>query len=105
VVIPPPPVHTIFDFSAAYRSENLPLKYEQVVLLPFGQHSRFTAVEQEWADQGLVNGEFWSGVEGGSTGDVCAVRRSTYLQSGFFVVFPDSRHSLVSSGIIGTQIL
>jgi hypothetical protein len=33
------------------------------------------------------------------------VRRNTYLQSGFFVVFPDSRHSLVSSGILGTQIL
>jgi hypothetical protein len=25
---------------------------------PFGQHPRFTAVEQDWADQGLVNGEF-----------------------------------------------
>jgi hypothetical protein len=37
--------------------------------------------------------------------DVCAVRGSTYLQSGFFVVFPDSGHSLVSSGIPSTQIL
>jgi hypothetical protein len=46
------------DFRAAYRSENLPLKYEQLVLLPFGQHPRLTAVEQDWADQGLVNGEF-----------------------------------------------
>jgi hypothetical protein len=44
-------------------------------------------------------------VKGGSTADVCAVRGSTYLQSGFFVVFPDSRHSLVSSGILSTQIL
>jgi hypothetical protein len=43
--------------------------------------------------------EWWilSGVKSGSTADVCAVRRSTYLQSGFFVAFPDSRHSLVSS--------
>jgi hypothetical protein len=51
--------------------------------------------------------EWWilSGIKGGSTADVCAVRRSTYLQSGIFVVFPYSRHSLVSSGIIGTQIL
>jgi hypothetical protein len=57
-VVVPPPVDTIFDFRAAYRSENLSLKYEQLVLLPFGQHSLFTAVEQDWADQGLVNGEF-----------------------------------------------
>jgi hypothetical protein len=49
---------TIFDFRAAYRSENLSLKYEQLVLLPFGQHPRLTAVEQDWADQVLVNGEF-----------------------------------------------
>jgi hypothetical protein len=56
-VVIPSRVDTIFDFWAAYRSENLPLKYEQLVLLPFGQHSRFTAVEQNWADQGLVNGE------------------------------------------------
>jgi hypothetical protein len=52
------PVDTFFDFRAAYRSENLPLKYEQLVFLLFGQHSHFTAVEQDWADQGLVNGEF-----------------------------------------------
>jgi hypothetical protein len=45
------PVDTIFD-------SNLPLKYEQLVHLPFGQHPRLTAVEQDWADQGLVNGEF-----------------------------------------------
>jgi hypothetical protein len=51
-------IDTIFDFRVAYRSENLPLKYEQLVLLPFGQHSRLTAVEQAWADQGLVNDEF-----------------------------------------------
>jgi hypothetical protein len=57
-VVVPSPVDTIFDFRAAYRSENLPLKYEQLVLLPFGQHLRLTAVEQDWADQGLVNGEF-----------------------------------------------
>jgi hypothetical protein len=51
--------------------------------------------------------EWWilSGVKGGSTADVCAVQRSTYLQSGFFVVFSDSRHALVSSGILGTQTL
>jgi hypothetical protein len=75
-VVVPSPVDTIFDFRAAYRLENLPLKYEQLVLLPFGQHPRLTAVEQGWADQGLVNG-----VKDGSTADVCAVRRSTYLQS------------------------
>jgi hypothetical protein len=57
-VVVPPPVDTIFDFRAAYRSENLSPTYEQLVLLPFGQHSRFTAVEQDWADEGLVNGEF-----------------------------------------------
>jgi hypothetical protein len=33
-----------------------PLKYEQLVLLPFGQHPRLTAIDQDWADQGLVNG-------------------------------------------------
>jgi hypothetical protein len=48
-VVVPSPVDTIYDLRAAYRSENLPLKYEQLVLLPFGQ---------DWADQGLVNGEF-----------------------------------------------
>jgi hypothetical protein len=57
-VVVPSPVETIFDFQAAYRSENLPLKYEQLVLLPFGQRPRFTAVEQDWVDQGLVNGKF-----------------------------------------------
>jgi hypothetical protein len=63
------PVDTILDFRAAYRSENLPLKYEQWILLPFGQqqHPSFTA------DQDLVNGEFCLGVKGGSTADVCAV--------------------------------
>jgi hypothetical protein len=89
-VVVPPPIGTIFYFRAPYRSEKLSLKYEQLVLLPFGQHPRFTAVKQEMK---------------GSTADVCAVRRSTYLRSGFFVVFPDSRHSLVSSGILGTQII
>jgi hypothetical protein len=58
-VVVPSPVDTIFDFLAAYRSENLPLKYEQLVLLSFGQHPRLTVVEQAWADQGLVNGEFY----------------------------------------------
>jgi hypothetical protein len=53
------PVDTIFDFRAANRSENLPLKYEQVVLLSFSQHPRLTALEQDSADQGLVNGEFY----------------------------------------------
>jgi hypothetical protein len=57
-VVVPSPVDTIFDFWVAYRSENLPLKYEKLVLLPFGQHTRFTTVEQDWADQGLMNGEF-----------------------------------------------
>jgi hypothetical protein len=54
----PSPVDTIFDF-VRYRSENLSPKYEEFVLLPLGQHPRFTAVEQNWADQGLVNGEFY----------------------------------------------
>jgi hypothetical protein len=57
-VVVPPPLDSIFTFRAAYRSENLPLKHEQLVLLPFGQHPRLTAVEQNLADQGLVNGEF-----------------------------------------------
>jgi hypothetical protein len=52
------PVDTIFDFRVAYRLENLSLKYEQLVLPPFGKHPRLTAVKQEWAEQGLVNGEF-----------------------------------------------
>jgi hypothetical protein len=57
-VIVPSSVDTIiFDFRAAYRSENFSHKYEQLVFLPFGQHPRLTAVEQDWADQGLVNGE------------------------------------------------
>jgi hypothetical protein len=47
------PVDIIFDFRAAYL-ENPTLKYEQLDLLPFGQHPRLTAaVEQDWADQGL----------------------------------------------------
>jgi hypothetical protein len=57
-VVVPSPVDTIFDFRAAYRSKNLPLKYEQLVLFLFGQHPRIFAKEQDWADQGLVNGEF-----------------------------------------------
>jgi hypothetical protein len=57
-VVVPPAVETIFDFRVAYRSENQFLKYEQLVRLPFGQHSRLTAVEQDGADQGLVNGKF-----------------------------------------------
>jgi hypothetical protein len=44
------------------------VKYEQLVLLPFGQHPRLTAVKQDWADQGLVNGEF------------CLARKVTRLQ-------------------------
>jgi hypothetical protein len=58
IVVADPPVYTFFDFRAAYRSDNLSLKREQLVLLPFGQHSRFTALEQDWADEGLVNGDF-----------------------------------------------
>jgi hypothetical protein len=57
-VVVPSPVDNIFDFRAVYRSENLSLKYEQLVLFFFDQHPRFPAVEQDWADQGLVNGEF-----------------------------------------------
>jgi hypothetical protein len=49
--------------------------------------------------------EWWilSNVKGGSTAYVCAVWRSTYLQSEFFVVFANSRHSLLSLGILGTH--
>jgi hypothetical protein len=57
-VVVPPPADNIFDYRAAYRSENLSLKLEQLVLLPFGQYPRCTALEQDWADQGLANGEF-----------------------------------------------
>jgi hypothetical protein len=57
-VVVPPPVDTIFDFRAAYRSENLLLKKEKLMLLILGQHPRLTIVVQDWADQGLVNGEF-----------------------------------------------
>jgi hypothetical protein len=55
-IVVPPPVDTILDFRTTYRSEHFPLKYEQLVLLPFGQHQhpRFT----DCSDQGLVNGEF-----------------------------------------------
>jgi hypothetical protein len=52
-------VDIIFDFRVAYRSENLPLKNEQLVLLPFVQHPRLIAVEQDWADQFPVNGKFY----------------------------------------------
>jgi hypothetical protein len=52
-VVEPPLVDTIFNLQAAYRSENFHLKYEQLVLLPFVQHPRLTAVEQDWADQKL----------------------------------------------------
>jgi hypothetical protein len=45
-----------------------------------------------------------SGVKDDSTVDVCTIRRSTHLQSGFFVVFPNSRYLLASLGILGTQI-
>jgi hypothetical protein len=58
-MVVPSPVDTIFDFRAEHLSENLHLGYAQLVILPFSQHPRFTtAVEQDWADQGLVNGEF-----------------------------------------------
>jgi hypothetical protein len=57
-VVVPSPVGSILDFQAAYRSKNLPLNYEQLVLFSFGQHPRLTAVEQDWANQGRVNGEF-----------------------------------------------
>jgi hypothetical protein len=57
-VVAPSPVDTIFDLRAPYRSENLSLKYKQLGLLAFDQHPRFTAIEQDWADQGLVSGEF-----------------------------------------------
>jgi hypothetical protein len=50
----------------------------------------------------IVKCRILSGVKGGSTADVCAVRRSSFLQSGFFVVFPDSRHSLASSNSLTT---
>jgi hypothetical protein len=54
-VVVPPPVGTIFDFRATFCSENFSRKYEQLVLLRFGQHPRLTAVKQDWAYQGLVN--------------------------------------------------
>jgi hypothetical protein len=57
-VVVPSHVDTIFDFQATYRSENLPLKYEQLGFLPLSQHPRFTAIKQDWVDQGLVIGEF-----------------------------------------------
>jgi hypothetical protein len=57
-VVVPPLLKIIFDFQTAYFSENLSFKNEQKVLLLFGQHPSFTAVEQDWADRGLVNGEF-----------------------------------------------
>jgi hypothetical protein len=66
-------VFTIFDFGAAHRSENLPLKYEQLVLLFFGQHPRPTAVEQGLGGSRSYDWWIWSGVRGGSTADVCAV--------------------------------
>jgi hypothetical protein len=55
-MVVPSPVNIIFDFqpAPAYRSENFLLKYEQLILLSFDQHPRLTAVEQDWADQGLL---------------------------------------------------
>jgi hypothetical protein len=35
----------------------------------------------------------------GSIADVCAVQRSTHLQSGFFVVFPDSRQAKIEKPV------
>jgi hypothetical protein len=58
-MVAPSLVDIIFDFMDAYRSENLLLKYEQLVLLPFGQHPRLTAIEQDWADQGLFLTLLW----------------------------------------------
>jgi hypothetical protein len=58
IVVIPSAVDIIFDFQAAYHLENLLLKYVQLVFLLFGQHPRLTAVEHDWVDQGLVNGEF-----------------------------------------------
>jgi hypothetical protein len=49
------PVHTVYYFWVVYRAENLPLKDEQSVLLPFCQHPCFTALQQDRADQGLVD--------------------------------------------------
>jgi hypothetical protein len=57
-VVVPPTEDSIFDFWAAYCSENVSLKYEELVLFPFSQHPRLTAVKQDWADQGLVNDKF-----------------------------------------------
>jgi hypothetical protein len=37
-VVVPSPVDTIFDFRAAYHSENLPLKYELLILLLVNTH-------------------------------------------------------------------
>jgi hypothetical protein len=84
-----PPVDPIFDFQAAYRSENISLKYEQLVPLPFSQHPRFTAIEQDWAVQGLVNGGFFSGVNvarpqmfaQSEEAPICSLDSSLYLQT------------------------
>jgi hypothetical protein len=48
----PSPIDTIFDFGEPFS------QIRAIGLLPFGQHPRLTAVEQDWVDQGLVNGEF-----------------------------------------------
>jgi hypothetical protein len=81
--------HHFWLSTFAYRSENLPLKYEQLVLLPFGQHLRLTAVEQDWVDQGLVNGEFclaWKMArlqtfEQSEEAPICSLDSSLYLQT------------------------
>jgi hypothetical protein len=100
-VVVPLPVDTIFDFGAAYCSE----KYEQLVLFLFGQHPRLTAIEQDWADQGLVNGEFCHGGKVARLQMFAQFKEAPICSPGFFVVFPDSRHSLVLSGFLGSQIL
>jgi hypothetical protein len=48
--IVPAPVQTVYYFWV-----NLLLKDEQLVLFPFCQHPRFTAVQQDRADQGRVD--------------------------------------------------
>jgi hypothetical protein len=54
-IVPAPEiVHTVFYFWAIYRAENFPLKDEQSDFFPFCQHSRFTALQQDRVDQGLV---------------------------------------------------
>jgi hypothetical protein len=87
-VVVPPLVNTIFNFWAAYLSENLPLKYEQLVLLPFGQQSTATPMTHcRRAGLGRSRSCYWWILSGGKV-----ARLQKFFDD--FKVFVANRHAL-----------